>query len=432
MYNQKTLADKFNRKKTIQNDIKRLQNIHQQITHHLPISTYIPPPLVKIISPNNTIYQFNKNISTNINFDVSREEYQYDIIPKISFKEVPIPSYSLTDKFDLNTINLNISTPIHMDIFTSDIINDHDIYRLKRKKIYKIFHVYQEKYTDDLFPTGFGDFIRSCFFIIQFCNKYQFQYEIVINHPIAQFFNKFSDNYSPNSIYKVFMFTENNFQESVFDNQNYIERFLLVKQKINHFINYLCNLQIINHSVFSYNILFPCDEITLEECNQIRSLFQPSREIIEKVEYHLSNLSLNQFNVLHIRSGDAYLKNENKLFDSLYFEIIKNEIIEIMFKMKLQNKNIDILLISDNNEIKLLLNKEFPNIKFLLHDITHIGEGVQLEYKKVENTMIDFYLMSKSSSIYSLTSYPHGSGFSYWCAKMYEIPYKCKFIKYIS
>jgi hypothetical protein len=178
--------------------------------------------------------------------------------------------------------------------------------------------------------------------------------------------------------------------------------------------------------------LFPCDEISIEECNQIRSLFQPSREIIEKVEYHLSNLSLNKFNVLHIRSGDAYLKNGNKIFDSLYFQIIKNEIIEFMFKMKLQNKNIDILLISDNNEIKLLLNKEFPNIKFLLHDITHIGEGVQLEYKKVENTMIDFYLMSKSSSIYSLTSYPHGSGFSYWCAKMYEIPYKCKFIKYIS
>ena len=168
MYNQKTLADRFNRKKTIQNDIKRIQNIHQQITHHLPISTYIPPPLDKIISPNNTIYQFNKNISTNIKFDVSREEHQYNIIPKISFKEVPIPSYSLTDKFDLNTINLNISTPIHMDIFTSDIINDDDIYRLKRKQIYKIFHVYQQKYADDLFPTGFGDFIRSCFFMMQF------------------------------------------------------------------------------------------------------------------------------------------------------------------------------------------------------------------------------------------------------------------------
>lgn len=424
MYNQKTLADRFNRKKTIQNDIKRLQNIHQPITHHLSISTDLQPTPVQFISPNNTIYQFNKNISTNINFDISREDDQYDIIPKISFKEVPIPSYSLTDKFELNTINLNISTPIHMDIFNNDNINDHDIFSLKRKKIFKIFHVYQQKYTDDLFPTGFGDFIRSCFFIIQFCNKYQFQYEIVINHPIAQFFNKFYHNYSPNSIYKVLMFTENNFQESVFDNQNYIERFLLVKQKINQFINYLCNLQIINHSVFSYNIFFPCDEISLEECHKIRSLFEPSREIIQKVEYHLSNLSLNQFTVLHIRSGDAYLKNENKLFDSLYFEIIKNEIIEIIFK----NKNITILLISDNNEIKLLLNKEFPYIKFLLHDITHIGEGVQLEYQKVENTMIDFYLMSKSSSIYSLTSYPHGSGFSYWCAKMYEIPYKCKFI----
>ena len=123
----------------IQNDIKRIQNIHQPITHHLSRSTDLQPTPVQFISPNNTIYQFNKNISTNINFDISREEDQYDIIPKISFKEVPIPSYSLTDKFDLNTINLNISTPIHMDIFNNDNINDHDIFSLKRKKIYKIF-----------------------------------------------------------------------------------------------------------------------------------------------------------------------------------------------------------------------------------------------------------------------------------------------------
>jgi hypothetical protein len=85
-------------------------------------------------------------------------------------------------------------------------------------------------------------------------------------------------------------------------------------------------------------------------------------------------------------------------------------------------------VISDNNEIKLLLNDEFPNIKFLVYNITHLGEGVRLENEKVKNTMIDFYLMSKSSAIYSLTSYPHGSGFSYWCAKIYGIPYKCKYI----
>jgi len=430
MHNQKTLADRFNRKKTILNDINRLQNIHQKIKHKVHIATYQPFPTFNkdFQLPDTSMYQFNNKISTNIDFDTSRDNL-YDKIPKIEFKEVPIPSYSLTDKFDLNTINQNISTPIHMDMFFSDIINDGDVNRIKKKNIHKIIHVYQEKYAYNTYPTGFGDFIRSCFFIIQFCNKYGFQYEIIINHPIAQFLKNFPLQDSISSITlnnKVIMFTDTNWAQSVFDNKNYIEKFLLVKQKFNLFIDYLCSLPVINQSVFSYNIFFPYDVISLEEGNIIRSLFEPSREIVEKLDEYLSNLQLikNQFIVLHIRSGDSYLKNENKLFDSLYIEIIKNEIIEIIFK----DKNVNILLIADNNEIKLLLNDEFPHIKFLLYNITHIGEGVDLETEKVRNTMLDFYFMSYSSSIHSFTSYPHGSGFSYWCSKMYNIPYTCKYI----
>lgn len=431
MHNKNTLADRFNRKKTIQNDINRLQNIHQKIKHKVHIATYQPFTTLKDFQlPDSAMYQFNNKISTNIDFDTSRDnDNLYDKIPKISFKELPIPSYSLTDKFDLNTINQNISTPIHMDIFTSDIINEGDVNRIKKKGIHKIFHVYQQKYADNSYPTGFGDFIRSCFFIIKFCNKYGFQYEIIINHPIAQFLKNFPlhDIISSTILNnKVFMFTDTNWAQSVFDNENYIEKFLLVKQKFNLFIDYLCNLPIINGSVFSYNILFPYDDISIEECDKIRSLFEPSREIVEKIDQHLSNLGLikYQFIILHIRSGDSYLKNENKIFDSLYFETIKNEIIEIIFK----NKNIHILLLADNNEIKLLLNDLFPDIKFLVYNITHVGEGVDLETEKVRNTMLDFYFMSYSSYIYSFTSYPHGSGFSYWCAKMYNIPYNCKYI----
>lgn len=129
----------------------------------------------------------------------------------------------------MNTIRQNIPTPINMDIFTSDITknsiipdrNEANIKRLKKKGIYKIFHVYQEKYADNLFPTGFGDLIRSCFFIYQFCEKYGFQCEIIINHPIAQFLNNFHNSYLPNSSSSltlndnVFMFSDTNWAESL-------------------------------------------------------------------------------------------------------------------------------------------------------------------------------------------------------------------------
>jgi len=440
MFNDKfnnNIANKFNKKLTKQNDFTRFQNIHKKTNQSIQI---LKQPLtsnnINIPITEQNIFQLDKlQTSVNLNIDISRDNLNINNkIPKILFKEVPIPSYSKTDKFDLNTINQKISTPIRMNIFASDTFNEGDINRLKKKKIYKIIHIYQEKYAQQKYTTGLGDFIRSCFFIIQFCKKYDFQCEIIINHPIAQFLNKFMNSYFLDSNYKnilnnnVFMFSETNWAETIFDNEgkNYVEQFLLLKQKFNSFVDYLCSLPIINHSVISYNILFPYDPISTEESNIIRSIFEPSREINEYIDFTLNNISLikKQFIVFHIRSGDSYLKNENKIFNSLYFEIIKNEIIEIIFK----NKNTDILLIADNNEIKLLINQDFPRIKFIINDITHLGEGVILEREKIKNTLLDFYLMSYASYIYSFTSYPHGSGFSYWCSKIYNILYKCKYI----
>jgi len=431
---------KFNRKKFQQNELNRLQNIHKKpISFIRPIIKPESPLLNQshILNQSNidipiipTIYKFNSiaSTSTNLNMNISRKN-DHDKIPKITFKEVPIPHYSETDKFDLNTINSNMSSRIDMDIFASDIINDANINDIKSKGIYKIIHVYQDKYKSNKYPTGFGDFIRGCFFIIQFCSKFDFQYDIIINHPISKFLKNFDSNNSFTSNHNIKMFTETNFHECVYDEENYIQKFRLTKETFGRFLNYLSSLPVTNNSVFSYNILFPYDNITIEEYNKIRFLFEPSVEINDKVNEILTSLSLvkKDYSVLHIRSGDSYLINKNNKFDTLYFETIKDEIAQFIVKNKKNNKN-NILLIADNNIIKLFLNEMFPDIKFLVHDITHIGEGVKLQENKLKNTMIDFFLISNASFIFSLTSYSHGTGFSYWCSKIFNIPYECKFI----
>ena len=87
------------------------------------------------------------------------------------------------------------------------------------------------------------------------------------------------------------------------------------------------------------------------------------------------------------------------------------------------------LLISDNNLIKYYVLQKYPAICSVFNDITHIGEGIVLEEEKVKNTMLDFYLMSFANEIFAYSVYEHGSGFSYWCAKTYDIPYSCKYIR---
>jgi len=426
------MNNKFNKKKFEQNELSRLQNIHKTPRHYIPIIKPIIKPETHLLNQSNidipTIYKFKNHASTNFNLDLSRENH-YDKVPKISFKEVPIPYYSETDKFDLNTINSNISTEIHMDIFASDIINDADVNELKKKGIHKIIHVYQEKYKSNTYATGLGDFIRSCFYIMEFCSKYNFQYHIIINHPISKFFKNFplyGSSYGSSYNNNIEMFTESNFNKCVYDEENYIKKFTLIKQTFGSFLKYLCSLPVINNSVFSYNILFPYDNITIEQSNKLRFLFEPSNEINDKVNEILNNLSIikKDYFILHIRSGDGYLIDKKNKFDTLYFQSVKDEITKFITK----NKNVNILLISDNNIIKLLLSEIFPNIKFLVHDITHIGEGVKLQENKIKNTMIDFFLMANSSFIFSLTSYAHGTGFSYWCSRIYNIPYQCKFI----
>jgi hypothetical protein len=87
------------------------------------------------------------------------------------------------------------------------------------------------------------------------------------------------------------------------------------------------------------------------------------------------------------------------------------------------------LIVADNNSIKIAVKNIFPGFKILVKEITHFGEGVVLEEEKVKNSLIDFYLLSFSNSIFSYSYYEHGSGFSSWCAKTYDIPYMCRHVK---
>jgi hypothetical protein len=443
MYNKKSrqnyhnaLANCFNNKKTKENDIARLNNIHKKVT---PIQQFnlAPEPLIEapLFKPTENIYNFNDiKISTNVQLNFGNEN-EVSKIPKIHLKDIVIPFQNEHDKYDLNDINNNISTTIHMNIFIGDEFNEGDVNRLKNKKVTTINHIYQQKYAHDINVTGLGDFIRGCFYILQFCNKFNFKCNILIHHPIAFFLEKFYSSYSYNPLVDKLlsenneMFTQSNLKDTIFNKiNNNIDGFILSSKTQTDFVEYLCNIKVKNNSVYSYNTLFPYDDIPFEDCNLMASLLEPTNEMKDYVDETMSCLGISKkkFNIIHIRSGDIYLKNETKIFDSLYFKTITNEIFRIINSNR--GRNIDFLLIADNNEIKYLLCEVFPQIKTLYKDITHLGEGIELEREKVKNTLLDFYLISNSASVFSFTVYAHGTGFSWWCAKIYGIPYTCKYV----
>ena len=356
-------------------------------------------------------------------------------IPKIMYKNNLVPTYFASDNFGFTIINKNIST--HMAMSFEHTVNDVNIDILHKNGVTVINNVYQELYKDKIKSTGFGDFIRGCYYLLQFCNRNNFKPQVFIYNSIAEFFINHNENYSLHQksnqgfLSGIPMFFKNNWVDCILDPNNYIIGCTKSTHIYNEFVRYLCqDVEIFSNNIFIYNIMFPEDEeITTDDKIYIQNMLQPTSEMSEYVDETLKNLRFDKkkYNVIHIRSGDKYLCGNSTIFSTDYIKKIVNEVF-LIFNNNKDTANYDYLLVADNNEIKCFLMEIYPNIKSLLLNIIHIGEGSALERQKVKNTLLDFYLLANSNTIHSLTSYPHGSGFSYWCAKTYEIPYSCKYI----
>ena len=299
-----------------------------------------------------------------------------------------------------------------------------------RKRGIKIFnHVYQIKYENGKENgSGLGDFLRGCYFILEFCETYNFQFKIIFNNCISKFLLiKTHDLERFDNVLKgISVCRNNNFREFDVKNNDIIKDQLKDNKNIMaDFVDYVVKLPQYSGNVFMYCIAFPINEIPEKNKEHMRKFLEPTNEMQLTINQTLDDLNITskQYIVIHIRSGDSYLKEENDTFTNGYIrDLITN------IKKDINSEN-NYLLIADSNDVKKIIQKYFPNFKTLMNPITHFGEGVILEEEKVKNTLIDFYLLSQSKSIFSYSAYQHGSGFSYWCAKTFNIPYVCKYVK---
>tara|TARA_B110000285_G_scaffold16967_1_gene16536 strand:- start:106 stop:1311 length:1206 start_codon:yes stop_codon:yes gene_type:complete len=368
-------------------------------------------------------------------------------LPTTVVKNTNLPTFSFHNITKINNnlrfqhhdvIHNNNGTLQFVDDKPSNAIDENDFIKLtekyisilKQKNVAKIYHVYQPNYVNNVSPTGLGDFIRSCFFIFHFCNKYEFEGKILIKHPIAVFLQNHHLTFLTNQqlLSGVHMFTHGNLKDlhlNRIKDSNTTGECDLYENALPLYTDFLSNLTVINKSIYSYNILFPYNNNIFYFRSQVQHVFQPTSDMVLYIDQTMNHEGIIKkgFVVIHIRAGDKYLiKKETNLNPSFMEEIIKsvNEIVVRTIQ--------PILIISDNNQLKLLIKQKFPNVKTIFNEATHLGEGVALNIQNVKNTMLDFYLMSYASSIYSFTTYDHGTGFSYWCSKLYNIPYSCKFV----
>jgi hypothetical protein len=329
------------------------------------------------------------------------------------------------NKFKIYNLKNKINTIIDTNIKSIEINN-----------INKIVNIYQEKYKNSKCP-GIGDFIRGSYFVIQISKKFNIDYEIIINHPISNFLknktdikNNLLDNifyYQTNVIIHAANNTNNLIKHECIEEYNKYNNIDNIDDIINKLKDSFKKEYFINRSntiYFSTN-QYPLYKIQDDEKNFIKKFFEPNNTMNNYIDDNLKKLKLEKkkYIVIHFRTGDNYLIHKNVMAFNKY-----KMIIDEVDKIKLIEKNIPIIIISDNQMLKNHLKQNIKNVFILDNKITHLGEDQLLNEDNVKDTLLDFYIISNCKKAYSFTKYSHGSGFIQWNCITYNVPYEIKYI----
>jgi hypothetical protein len=285
-------------------------------------------------------------------------------------------------------------------------------------KLKKIVNVYQLNYINGSSP-GLGDFLRGSFCLNQIANLLGLEFEIdVSNHPMAKYLEH------SNHIHGI----DYNNLEIAFQNGNKDQNGSIDYEgrqtNINpNFINDIINwLNTKDCEVLGFFCsAFPSFFNHKPECKAlINSKLQPNEFMRNYIDYTLSELGLTKkgYGIIHVRTGDNYLVDEGPI-DIHFINKIKNIILNLI------SPDRRYLIISDSNAFKKHM-KSVPQCYTLIRKIEHLG-GERMKNDKstgVMNTLLEYFLMSYSNAIFSMSVYFHISGFSKYCSILNDIPFK--------
>jgi hypothetical protein len=161
-------------------------------------------------------------------------------------------------------------------------------------------------------------------------------------------------------------------------------------------------------------------EILDSEKALIRSRIQPTAEMETYITDSLTRLGVTgPYTTIHVRLDDAvcFPHAVGSSQATLNTTLMEDLVASVRSKID-QSKTY--VLVSSSTSVKDAITGE--NILSLPTAICHIGQNQEPTDEQLKDTLLDFYLMSRSVEILAFTTYER-TGFSLECANIYGIPY---------
>lgn len=292
-------------------------------------------------------------------------------------------------------------------------------YEFEMRNIKKIINVYKPMYIEKK-ANGLGDFLRGSYCIEQICNILDIEFDLNIIHPIHKVLECKDD--IPDTILDTIKH-HNILNQYIGKNIEYISDTKTYINFIDTILHIILHSPIYNNIVYAYIIAFPIFKIQERTRNIIKNKLVCNTYMQSYIADIINKYDLIKYHIIHIRSGDIFILQKDTIVIENYKTYLEN-LIKIIKDNIINDTIISYCLICDSNIIKNYISEKIPELITINNKIIHLGDGI-LTDENIKYTMIDYYLLSLSTSIISISSYGHGSGFSKWCAETYNIPYKC-------
>jgi hypothetical protein len=273
------------------------------------------------------------------------------------------------------------------------------------RRLKKLVNVYQYDETKAYPPVGYGDFLRGCIFLTQFCKIVGLEFSPnIANHPISKFIQEvdtLEEGIYVNYIYSCYITTY------VKNSMSYFVRDFIA------YLNRLGDEVEVHYIACNSSPMFPTtDDVRAALLPKMR----PTPFLMERVS--AVGLWPKTYTVLQIRAGDRLLVGGHKLESPMVERVINT------LRPILGGHPTTYFLISDSAELKVEITKIYPFIRCCHTDITHLGGFTKISDSATINTLVDFYVMANAAAVISMSFYDHGSGFSKWCCDLHNVPYR--------